>query len=492
MESKEYWENRAMKREAETFAEGAKLSAWLFKEYQRAARDIRKQVNDFYARYARENKLSYDEAVRILNKAERQEWKASLGRWVKWINEEQDEAVKAILKAQLDALSYNSQITRLEALYGQIQMILNELFALGVVQMREAFGDMFTEGYYKKVYDIQQRVGFINEFAKINADMIKNVVSYPWSGADFSKRLWRNMEAMYFRSREIITQGLIQGKSTAAMSKELADRMGQSYKVAERLIRTETTHFHNEATKTAYNAAGVEQYEFMATLDNRTSDVCAGLDGKHFKVSEAKAGTNYPPLHPNCRSTTVEYDPHEALDWYNSGQPMPDNMTYEEWRNQHADADDQEETKSLIEENEPKTLQSPQEIEYNDNDNEFVEYKKNVPNATKTDFAHYKAIKETGVKGVPIVPAPEIDLSDFAFDEEHINDRNHGVTREEAEGFVTNARFALSKWGGKFLNYYSDGGAAFVNLEQKQIRTAFKNDEYDDKVIKMLEVFKGG
>ena len=329
--SNEYWQQRALKREDETFAKGAELTARLFKEYERAAREIRKQVNDFYARYATENGISFDEAVKNLNRSEKQEWKESLGRWVKRINEEQNEAIKAMLKAELDALSYNSQINRLEALYGQIQMILNELFSVGVQQMQEAFGDMFEEAYYKKVYDIQQRVGFINEFAKINESIIENIVSYPWSGADFSQRLWENKKVLHFHVRETITQGLIQGKSVPNMTKDLSDRMGSSFKNAERLIRTETTHFHNEATKTAYEAAGVKEYEYMATLDNRTSSVCKGLDGKHFKLSEAKAGTNFPPMHPWCRSTTVEYDPEDALDWYNSGYPMPENMTYKEW-----------------------------------------------------------------------------------------------------------------------------------------------------------------
>lgn len=331
MKSSEYWSKRALKREAESFAKGAELSMRLFNEYERAAKEIRTKVNDFYARYATENGLSFDDAVKLLNRPEKQEWKASIGTWVKRINQEQDEAVKALLKAELDALSYNSQISRLEALYGQIQMTLNELYATGVKQMKEQFGDMFEEAYYKKVFDIQQRVGFINEFSKISNSMIENIISYPWSGADFSQRLWENKKVLHFHVRETITQGLIQGRGISQMTKDLSDKMGSSFKNAERLIRTETTHFHNEATKTAYDAAGVEEYEYMATLDTRTSHICSSLDGKHFKLSEAKAGVNYPPMHPWCRSTTIEYDPEDALDWYNSGQPMPENMTYGKW-----------------------------------------------------------------------------------------------------------------------------------------------------------------
>lgn len=269
--------------------------------------------------------------MQLLNKREAQEWKASLAEYVNRIAKEPDPRIKALLTAQLDALSYNSSITRLEALIGQIDMILNDLYTKGVAQMKEEFGDNFTESYYHKIYDLQCRAGFINEFAKINAGMIESVISYPWSGAMFSDRLWQNKQALIFNLREVMTQGLIQGKGVAVMSKEMSDKMGQSYKNAERLIRTETNHFHNEADIAAYKAAGVKEYEFMATLDNRTSEICASLDGKHFQVAEAKVGTNFPPMHPNCRSTTIEYDPHDEMDWYNSGLKMPKNMTYSEW-----------------------------------------------------------------------------------------------------------------------------------------------------------------
>lgn len=329
--SKQYWLERALTRENESYLRGAALSAKTFTEYQRAAKAIRKEINDFYSRYAGKYGLTYEQAVRLLNRKEFQEWKASLAEYVTRIAQEPDPRIKALLTAQLDALSANSSITRLEALHSQIDMILNDLFTKGVQQMKEEFGDNFTESYYRKVYDIQCRAGFLNEFAKINTGMIENVVSYPWSGAMFSDRLWQSKQALLFNLREITTRGLIQGKGIVTMSKEISEKMGQSYKNAERLIRTETNHLHNEAEKAAYKAAGVKEYEFVATLDSRTSAVCADLDGKHFSLSEARPGTNFPPMHPNCRSTTIEYDPDDALDWFNSGKKMPKNMTYSEW-----------------------------------------------------------------------------------------------------------------------------------------------------------------
>lgn len=331
MRSKEYWRARAFQRETESYLRGAGLTSKMFQEYQTAAKEIRRAVNDFYGKYATKHGLTYEQAVKKLGRAEMQEWKAELGDYVKRIALEQDPAIKAQLTAQLDALSTNSRITRLNALEGQIDLILNDLYQQGVSQMREQFGESFQESYYRKTFDIQSRAGFIREFAKINPEMVENAVSYPWSGAMFSDRLWQNKQALIFNLRETITQGLIQGKSVPAMSKEISDKLGQSYKTAERLIRTENNHLHNEAEKSAYRAAGIKEYEFMATLDSRTCEVCGALDGKHFPISEAQPGVNFPPMHPNDRCTTIEYDPEEEMDWYNSGEPMPENMTYKEW-----------------------------------------------------------------------------------------------------------------------------------------------------------------
>ena len=79
----------------------------------------------------------------------------------------------------------------------------------------------------------------------------------------------------------------------------------------------------------------------MAAVNERTCDTCGGLDGRRFKVSDAEPGVNYPPIHLNCRCTTVEYDPEEALDWLNSGEPMPKRTTYQEWYSRQTAANGQ-------------------------------------------------------------------------------------------------------------------------------------------------------
>lgn len=58
----------------------------------------------------------------------------------------------------------------------------------------------------------------------------------------------------------------------------------------------------------AYKDIGIEHYQFVAALGERTCDTCGGLDGEVFPVSEAMEGDNYPPMHANCRCTTIMAD----------------------------------------------------------------------------------------------------------------------------------------------------------------------------------------
>lgn len=53
--------------------------------------------------------------------------------------------------------------------------------------------------------------------------------------------------------------------------------------------------------------AGVDSYEFIAVLDNRTSMKCRSRDGEVYPLEEKSVGFNYPPLHPRCRSTVAPF-----------------------------------------------------------------------------------------------------------------------------------------------------------------------------------------
>lgn len=114
-------------------------------------------------------------------------------------------------------------------------------------------------------------------------------------------------------------------------------------------MRTESAYVENAAQARAYDEAGIEKYRFVAALDKRTSEVCATLDGKVFELSKAKAGTNYPPMHPFCRSTTIaDFGDEElaglerrAKDENGNTVKVPADMTYQEWYGKYVEGIEQ-------------------------------------------------------------------------------------------------------------------------------------------------------
>ena len=70
---------------------------------------------------------------------------------------------------------------------------------------------------------------------------------------------------------------------------------------------TESAAFSNEARKDCFKNLDVEKYVIVETLDGKTCDLCAQLDGKVYPMSEYAIGVTAPPFHPWCRGTTAPY-----------------------------------------------------------------------------------------------------------------------------------------------------------------------------------------
>lgn len=103
-----------------------------------------------------------------------------------------------------------------------------------------------------------------------------------------------------------------------------------------------------------------------------------------------------------------------------------------------------------------------------------------------------KEIKACGLRceTVNLIPK-KIDADSLSFDDEHINgERNHNVTREQAIEYIKNAKFSATAWRGKREKYFGYEGVAYVDVAENMIKTAYSKDEFDDIIIKILEVHK--
>ena len=339
MNSKQYWIDRENQKLNKGIKDCNNLAKELEHHYKLANKEIEKEINNLFEKYAKDNQLTYAEATKYLTGNEFKIWRTDIKGYLKMIEDNPE------LLLELNTLAMKSRITRLEALQYEIDKQLNKLAITTEKETKELLTDTLKDNYNRNVFNISKKAGFVANFSGINNKTIERILSYPWSGSSYSDRIWNNKQQLSKTIKEEITQMLIRGESSKKVAQRVATRMNASYKNAVRLVQTEHSYCMNEASKYTYEDLNIEKYEFLATLDRRTCSVCGKLDGKVFNSKDAITGLNYPPLHPNDRCTTVPYyeddedDTRFARDKDGKRIEVPANMTYEEWAKKYINKD---------------------------------------------------------------------------------------------------------------------------------------------------------
>lgn len=135
--------------------------------------------------------------------------------------------------------------------------------------------------------------------------LMKECLISDWSGKNFSERVWENSDLLAKRLDKTLRETIALGEDFRKVKKGLSNEFNVAYSRASTLVRTESMFTMNQAAADRYTQEGVTEYEFLASIDDRTSDECADLNGQVFNFSEMQIGVNYPPIHPNCRSTVI-------------------------------------------------------------------------------------------------------------------------------------------------------------------------------------------
>ena len=332
MMPKSYWEKR---QELTYLAGEKKLDEYykgLQKAFEQAKKEIQLVINDFYMRYAKENKVTYAEAQKLLSKVEIGE----LQDFIDLVNKNMGK-----YKLKLNNMFIKARITRYQALEKQIDAILQQLYAIEYeYKGKELLKEVYEDSYYRTWFNIDQYHGFHQEFAQINPRTIDKLIRYPFNGATFSARIWKQKDHMLQVLIEDITTMLVQGKNPQTLAENFAKRFKTKEFEAYRLLHTESSFIIEQGSLAAYKEDGVEKYQILATLDMRTSDICRSEDGKVYDVDKATVGVNYPPFHPFCRSTTVPvYEDDDLSEETRVARDpatgkvyeVPANMNYKQW-----------------------------------------------------------------------------------------------------------------------------------------------------------------
>ena len=301
--NQKYWRRRAIQQEKDwTNRCKQTIEKQLAAHYQQALIAIKDDILKLYGSFANANGLNFDEAQQLIGSKEFREWRMTMQEYLQRIADGEKG-----LERELNTLAMRPRINRLEKLYAETLQELDKLGRNVNDDIRIFLSDSYKSTYAKNIFDLVKVGGLSVALSKLDSIAVEKVIASRWSGKNFSQRIWTNTKLLSGVLRETISSGVHRGRSIPQMSKMIEDKMNGGYRNAVRLVRTEMNFVNNQAHADSMKDAGVEQYEFMAVMDGRTSQKCRERDGEHFLLEEKVVGENYPPLHPRCRSTVCPF-----------------------------------------------------------------------------------------------------------------------------------------------------------------------------------------
>lgn len=208
-------------------------------------------------------------------------------------------------------------VQRLDQLLQSVQALNAQVYA---TLRGDLEGEMVAFVEYEANYEYQlltntipQEVQVVVPVARVSASQVyAAAMARPFQGKLLSE-FTRDIEAARMtRIRDAVRIGFVEGETISQMVRRIRGTRTAGYadglletdrRAAEAIVRTSVNHLSN-VTRQAFYAENddlVSEWQFLATLDGRTTVTCASLSGKTFPVGKGPQ----PPRHINCRSTSV-------------------------------------------------------------------------------------------------------------------------------------------------------------------------------------------
>ena len=339
MKNRQYWKERFEILQESQMAKGEEYYRELDKQYRKSMNEIESQMARWYGRIAENNEINMSQARKWLKGKELEEFKWTVEEY---IQHGKQNSINPIWLKELENASARAHISRLEALKIQLQQTVESLYQSQNIGLSNALRRIYEDGYYRSAFEIQRGLNVGWAIPALDSARVTQILSKPWTadGSNFSDRIWKAKGDLVNTLHTELTQSIIMGRAPDKAIKRIAEKFNTSRTRAGRLVMTESAFFASASQRDCFNDLDVEKYEILATLDNKTSEICQELDGKVFKMSEYEPGLTAPPFHCWCRTTTIpHFDDNfgERIARDESGRQyyVSDDMIYSDWKKEY-------------------------------------------------------------------------------------------------------------------------------------------------------------
>lgn len=263
--------------------------------------EIEKSIHSFIAKYGDFEGVPLSEAKKKIERFDADAFQEKAKQLVA------DKDFSKEANKQLKKYNTKLYVSREEFLKEQIRFAIDHATAINEKQIKEHLESSAAREAKRQSTILGKNM------SSVRYKKAKAVVDQQYYGVLWSKRLWTNSEKMKKEVEKSVANVVVRGSHPKEYVKDVrkhikdVDMAGKKKTESTKtLLLTESARVQAQVMIDNFKEFDPDgEYEYIAKLDERTSKVCRGLDGKRFKVKDAKVGVNFFPMHPNCRSSAA-------------------------------------------------------------------------------------------------------------------------------------------------------------------------------------------
>lgn len=201
-----------------------------------------------------------------------------------------------------------------------------------IKKVTSILGETYKNTYYKNAFVMDSGLKTDIKFDILKKEFIDAAVNAKYKGTFFSDRIWTEKANMIDKLQSSLVEAM-QGKTYLdKIAQDIRKTFNVSAYESQRLVNTENARVQTQASYDIGISSGVDQVMWSSTLDGKTADEDASLDGKVWGINEDHPE---PPLHPSCRCCLINvpyegWTPTQRRD--NETHELIPNQTYAEWK----------------------------------------------------------------------------------------------------------------------------------------------------------------
>lgn len=319
--SKAYWEAREQAEKkwiAQNLKNDRKFNNKLTEYYERVIDNICDKIDVEYQKIVESHGDNIDTAgaYKAVNKADTERYEREAKRLVAKANRLRKQGRKVSRKdftteekTRMKVYNATMRLNRLEYLKSQIGLTMVDLGMDVDSEMQEKIQDDYMD-------EIKRQSGILGkDLTKTSlwtSSAVATIVMAQTGAANFSQRIWANIDALKAELDAVISTGIIRGDNPREMARLLKKYVRQTVTnhryVTERLARTESARVQHKAQTSALIKADYRFCRWHAEPGacKICSDIANNDDGFGKGVYEIADVPNA-PIHPNCRCGISAY-----------------------------------------------------------------------------------------------------------------------------------------------------------------------------------------